>query len=72
MGNAQRVCDGVAAGYFKAAGSDKVPIVAKPLCVAAGCYVKAAAITAGTGKAVMDGATSVVVGFTEGVVNLFK
>lgn len=72
MGNAQRICDAAAAGYFKAVESDQVPIVAKPFCAAAGCVVKGAAITAGTGKAVVDGATSVMFGLGNGVINLFK
>ncbi|XP_037041761.1 uncharacterized protein LOC119079208 [Bradysia coprophila] len=72
IGNAQRLCDGAAAGYFRAVESDEVPFVAKPFCAAAGCVMKGAAITVGTGKAVVDGATSLLYGIGNGVMNLFE
>jgi hypothetical protein len=70
LGNGQRMLDAAAAGYFHV--MDDAPVVVKPLCAVAGGIVKAGAITVGTGKAVVDGATSFTVGAFESVIKLFK
>lgn len=46
--------------------------VVRPLCAVAGAAEKVGAVTVGTTKAVMDGATSVAVGAITGITRLFK
>jgi len=70
LGSAQRVLDTSAAVYFHAI--DDAPVILKPVCAVVGTVNKVAAVTVGTGKAVIDGATSLTVGAMESVFKLFK